>query len=188
MPEIVGTWELVGAENVPVEEALVFARMTITDGRIVTRSVFLDPDDGELIGRVEDARYLVNDGQLVARRHDGVTVLAVERRATFLTVTDLETGVVLRLREADPALALDPDLVGTWAGTLDGEPFTIRFRADGTGESRRGDGRFRDGRYVVAGPYLFLDDGPIRYTFAGATQRQLVLEGDGERTVLSPAD
>ena len=188
MPEIVGTWEMTGAENVPVDDALVFARVTITDDRIEVRSVFLDADDGELTGRIEDGRYLVNDGQLVVRQRDGLTVLAVQREATLLTITDLETGVLLRLRQADPALALDRDLVGTWTGTLDGEPFTIRFRPDGTGASRRGDGAFRDGRYVVAGPYLFLDDGPIRYTFAGGERRRLVLEGDGQRTVLSPAD
>ena len=49
MPEIVGTWELVGSENVPVDDALVFARMTITEDRIQTRSVFLVTGDGQLV-------------------------------------------------------------------------------------------------------------------------------------------
>ena len=188
LPETVGTWELVAAEDVPVDDALVFARLTITDAEIEQRSVFLD-GDGELTGRVQRGRYRVNDGQLVVRGLDGVTVLAVERAATFLTVRDLETGVRLTYREADPAGAFDPDLVGRWSGTLGGRPFSIRFDADGTGTSRRGDDDARDGRYVVAGPYLFLDDGPIRYTLArDGGERRLILEGGGQRTVLAPAE
>ena len=185
-PDVVGTWELVAAEAVPFEDELVFARMTFTGDRMEAVYVFLDPDDAELIGKFEDGRYVVSAGQLVVRQRGDVTVLDVTRDRTLLTVHDLETGVVLLLREADPALALDPDLVGAWAGTRGGRPFGVTFGPDGRAEVREGDGR-DDGAYVVAGPYVLLGDAPARYTFArdAAGRRQLVVEAGGERTVLT---
>ena len=188
-PDVVGTWELTASENVPYEDALVFARLTITPDRIRTVYVFLDPDDGELSARSENARYVVSAGQLVAREDGRVTVLDVVREGTVLRVHDLETDVVLTLREADPALALDPDLVGTWAGTRDGEFFAVRFEPDGRAEVTEGDDT-DDGRYLVAGPYLVLGDDPARYTFARDAdgRRQLVVEADGERTVLARSE
>ncbi len=188
-PDVVGTWELVAAENVPVEDELVFARLAFTADRFDAVYVFLDPDDAELSGRFERGRYLSSAGQLVVREGRDVTVFDVERDATLLTVRDVETGVVLLLRAADPGLARDPDLVGEWAGARAGEPFGVRFDPDGRAEVREGDHRDM-GDYVVAGPYVLLGDDPARYTFArGADgRRQLVVEADGERTVLSQVE
>ena len=45
-PDVVGTWELVDAENVPYDDLLVFARLTFTPDRLDAVYVFLDPDDG----------------------------------------------------------------------------------------------------------------------------------------------
>ena len=187
--QIVGTWELAASENVPFEDALVFARVTITEDRIESLYVFLDPDDGELISQRERGRYRVNDGQLVVRERDGVTVIDASRDVGFLTLRDLETDVVLVLREAAPGSDRDRALVGAWAGTRDGAPFGVRFLPDGTAEVLRGDDR-DTGDYVVAGPYVLLGDEPARYSFASdaAGRRQLVVEADGERSVLAWAD
>ncbi len=64
--------------------------------------------------------------------------------------------------------------------------FGVRFDPDGRAQVREGDDR-DDGDYVVAGPYVLLGDDPARYTFARDAdgQRQLIVEADGERTVLS---
>ncbi|WP_143537255.1 hypothetical protein [Rubrivirga sp. SAORIC476] len=185
-PDVVGTWELVDAENVPYDDLLVFARLTFTPDRLDAVYVFLDPDDGELSGRFEDARVQASAGQLVVRDGAEVTVLDVTRDATLLRVLDLETGIVLNLRAADPEGALDPDLVGGWSGTRFGRPFGVRFGADGRAEVREGDDR-DEGTYVVAGPYVLLGDDPARYTFRrdASGQRQLVVEADGEESVLS---
>lgn len=185
-PDVVGTWELVAAENVPYDDELVFARLTFTPDRLDAVYVFLDPDDAELIGRFQGGRYVASAGQLVLSDRGDVTVLDVARDRTLLTVADLETGVVLLLREADPALAQDPQLFGAWEGTRRGEPFGVRFGPDGRAEIRRGTDT-DDGAYVVAGPYVLLGDDPARYTFArdAAGRRQLVVEADGERTILS---
>lgn len=187
-PDVVGTWELVAAENVPYDDELVFARLTFTADRLDAVYVFLDPDDAELSGRFEQARVIPSAGQLVVRDGVRVTVFDVVREATLLTVRDIETGVVLVLRSADPAGALDPDLVGAWSGTRNGRPFAVRFGADGRAEVREGDDR-DEGDYVVAGPYVLLGDDPARYTFArdAAGERVLVVEADGEETVLVPA-
>ena len=189
LPEIVGVWELAASENIPVEDALVFARVTITEDRIASVYVFLDPDDGELSGQFERGRYRVSDGQLVVREANGVTVLDVQREVGFLTIRDLETDVVLVLREASPGSDRDADLVGAWAGTRAGRPFAVRFFEDGTAEVGRGDDRDR-GDYVVAGPYVLLGDEPARYSFAMGPdgRRHLVVEADGERSVLARAD
>ncbi|MEM0960971.1 MAG: hypothetical protein AAGK21_00355 [Bacteroidota bacterium] len=188
-PNVIGTWELVASENVPVEDALVFARLTITDDRIETVYVFLDPDDGELAARFEDGRYLVSDGQLVVRSNNRVAILDATREGTFLRVHEVESGSTLTLREADPAGALDPDLLGTWAGTRGDVPFEVTFRADGTAEVLDGDDR-DTGRYVVAGAYLILGDDPARYTLRrdAEDRRQLVVEADREQTVLQRRD
>lgn len=185
-PDVEGTWELVAAEAVPFEDALVFARLTFDAGRFDAVYVFLDPDDAELIGSFESGRYQPSAGQILVRQRGDVTVFDVAREPTLLTVRDVETGVILLLRQADPALALDPDLVGAWTGTRAGRAFGVTFGPDGRASIRRGDD-VDDGEYVVAGPYVLLGDDPARYTFArdGAGRRQLVVEADGERTVLT---
>lgn len=187
-PDVVGTWELVSSENVPAEDALVFARLAFTGDAMEAVYVYLDPDDAELSGRFEEGRYLVSDGDLVVRNDGRVTVLEVARDGTFLSVRDVETGAVLVLRETDPGRALDPDLFGAWAGVRRGAPFSVRFRPDGSAEVREA-GDVETGPYVVAGPYVLLGDDPARYTFARSSdgRRQLVVEADGERTVLSRA-
>lgn len=188
-PDVVGTWELVSSRDVPVDDALVFARLTFTGDRLDAVYVFLDPDDGELSGRFERARYIVSAGQLVVRENNQTTVLAVERDGTLLQVHDLETGTILLLREASASDALDPDLVGTWAGVRGGERFAVRFGPDGEADVREGDD-LDAGRYVVAGPYVLLGDDPARYTFERGPdgQRRLVVEADGERSILDRAD
>lgn len=185
----VGTWELEGVEASPVEDELVFARLTVSDDRIWGLYVFLDPDDGELSGRRTRARYLVSDGQLVIRENNGVTVWGVVQIATGLRIHDLETGTILRFRRTDPSSAIDPALVGSWSGTRDGRPFALRLDADGTAE-RTDDGDRDTGEWAATGAYLILDDDPARYTFVRDAQDrlQLVVEADGERTILSRAD
>ena len=195
--DVEGTWELTAAENVPYEDDLVFARLTFADGDLRRTFVLLDPDDGELIGQIEDARYLRSDGQLVVRDGRDVTVLDVVRDGDRLTVRDLETGVVLRLRAADPGGALDAALLGAWraapgAAGGRGGGLALRFLADGSVEVESGSDRDTE-RYVVAGPYLLVGDEPVRYGFArdAAGRRQLRLEGEGGATVLdreSPDD
>lgn len=187
-PDVTGTWELVVAENLPHDDNLVFARMTFTEDRLDAVFVFLDPDDAELSGRFERARVFASAGQLVVRDGSQVTVFDVVREETLLTIRDIETGVVLLMRAADPAGALDPDLIGAWSGTRDGQPFAVRFRADGRAEVQEGDDR-DEGAYVVAGPYVLLGDDPARYTFArdASGQRLLIVEADGEESILVPA-
>lgn len=188
-PEILGTWELVASQNIPVDDALVFARVTITADRIASLYVFLDPDDGELKSQAERGRYRVNDGQMIVHDRAGVTVIDATRDVSFLTLHDLETDVVLILREAAPGSDRDADLVGAWIGTRGGEPFRVRFADDGTAEVIRGGDR-DTGDYHVAGPYVLLGDEPARYSFTrGADgRRHLVVEADNERSVLSPVD
>ena len=185
----VGTWELEAVEASPVRDALVFARLAITEDRIRGLYVFLDPDDGELKATRTRARYFVSDGQLIVRENGGVTVWDVVQIATGLRIQDLETGTVLRMRRADPGSAIDPALVGTWTGTRDGRPFALRLDGDGAAE-RIDDGDRDSGEWAAAGAYLVLGDDPARYTFVrGADDRlQLVVEADGERTVLQRAD
>lgn len=179
-----GIWELEAVEASPVDDALVFARLAISDTQILGLYVFLDPDDGELNGRRTRARYRTSNGQLIVRENNGVTVWDVVQIATGLRVHDLETGTILRLRRADPGSAIDPSLVGTWTGTRDGRPFSLSLAADGTAERRVGDDR-DEGTWAAAGAYLVLDDDPARYTFTrdADDQLQLVVEADGERTV-----
>ena len=186
-PDVVGTWELVAAENVPHDDNLVFARMTFTEDHLDAVFVFLDPDDAELSGRFERARVFASAGQLVVRDGSQVTVFDVVREETLMTIRDIETGVVLLMRAADPAGALDPDLIGRWSGTRDGQPFAVRFRADGRAEVQEGDDR-DEGSYVVAGPYVLLGDDPARYTFSrdAAGERLLIVEADGEESILTP--
>ena len=185
--DVEGTWELTAAENLPYEDSLVFARLAFADGDLRRTFVFLDPDDGELIGLIEDARYLRSNGQLVVRDGRDVTVLDVSRDGDRMTVRDLETGVVLRLQAADPEGALDPALLGAWRAAPDGRGggLALRFFPDGAVDVAVGDDQDRE-RYVAAGPYLLVGDEPVRYGFArdGAGRRQLWLEGEGGRTVL----
>ena len=187
--DLVGTWELTAVENLPFEDDLVFARMTFADGDLARTFVLLDPDDGELIGQVEADRYLVSDGQVIVRGGRDVTVWDVVRTPGGLVVGDLETGVVFRLRAADPAGALDPDLLGAWrfaAGEGGAAGLGLQFFADGTVEVQDGDDRDRVG-YVVAGPYLLIGDEPSRYTFTreGGGARRLVLSGEGGAATFS---
>ena len=187
--DVAGVWELEAVEASPVDDALVFARLTITADQIRGLYVFLDADDGELSGRRTRARYLTSDGQLVVRENNGVTVWDVDATATGLRVHDLETGTILRMRRADHGSAVDPLLVGTWTGTRDGQPFALRLDADGTAERRLGDDRDR-GTWAAAGAYLVLGDDPARYGFRRDAdgRLQLVVEADGERTVLQSGD
>lgn len=186
--DVIGTWEMTSAENVPYEDDLVFARMTFTNAEILTTFVFLDPDDGELIGQLESARYTVSDGQLIARDAGTTTVLDVVRDRDELTVRDVETGVLFRLRAVDPTTASDPDVLGTWTGTRGGRPLTLTFRPDGVAEVLEGDDDEPDTeRYTFAGPYLLLGDDPARYSFARGDDgaRRLVVEADREQTIFS---
>ena len=171
--DVAGTWELTAAENLPYEEDLVFARLTFDRGDLYRTFVLLDPDDSELIGQIAEDRYLVSDGQLIVRNGRDVTVWDVTRDAAELTVHDLETDVVLRLRVADAAGALDPALFGEWRA--EGGVGRLRFYPDGTVEV---DGERED--YVVAGAYLLFGDEPVRYTVGGAVDGapRLVLSGE----------
>ena len=183
-PDVEGTWDLESAENVPLDDQLVFARLTFTGDEVRTLIVAL-ADDGDLSGERTRARYRVSDGQLIVREQSGVTVWAVARDQDRLAVRDLETGVVLRLRRAVPGVGIDPGLVGAWAGTRDGQPFAIRFRPDGVAEVQTGDDA-DEGEWTAAGAYLVLGEDPARYGLRrGADgRRQLVVEAGGERTVL----
>ncbi|MEM1116075.1 MAG: hypothetical protein AAGJ11_06180, partial [Bacteroidota bacterium] len=190
-PDVVGTWELTAAENVPYDDDLVFARMTFTADAVRSTFVFLDPDDGELIGRIHDDDYLVSGGQLIVRDAASTTVLDVQRDRDELAVRDLETGVRFRLRAVDPAMLLDPDVLGTWQGERGGRLLTLRFRPDGIVEVIQGDDPEPDTEtYTVAGPYLLLGNDPARYTFTRDAEgtRRLVVDADGEETTFSPVD
>ncbi len=179
---MIGTWELTAAENVPYESELVFARMTFTVDELRSVFVFLDPDDAELEGRLHRDRYIVSDGQLIVRDAQSTTVLDVGREGTELTVRDVISGVVFRLREADPALALDPDLVGAWHGRYFKEETTLTFSSEGEVELVEADGDVDTDAYVVAGPYLLIDEHAFRYSFArDGDARRLILENLGER-------
>ena len=179
-----GTWELESAETPGSDDALVFARLTIGDGEIETLAVTLD-EGGGLTGERATSRYRASAGQWIVRRLAAVTVWDVARDRDRLVVRDLESGAVLRLRRADPGAAVDPSVVGAWAGTRAGRPFALRLRPDGTaqvGDPADPD----DGRWAAAGAYLVLGDDPARYTLARDADggRVLVVEADGERTEL----
>lgn len=184
--DVVGTWELVSAENVPYEDSLVFARVTFTGDVLRSTYVFLDPDDGELIGRLNDDRYFVSDGQLIVRGAGSTTVLDVDREGDRLAVLDLQTGVRLHLRAADPALDRDPALLGRWRSARGGR--ALEFYADGAVDVWEDGEDEPDGRsYVVAGPYLLIDDQPFSYTVtSGGDGPRLFLGSDGERTQFLP--
>ena len=187
VPDVVGTWELTAAENVPYENELVFARMAFSSDELRSVFVFLDPDDAELQGRIHSDRYVVSDGQFVVRDAQSTTVLDVAREGTELTVRDVQSGVLFRLREADPAWALDPDLVGAWAGQIGSEQAVVTFSPDGAARVVEADGDTETVGYVVAGPYLLIDEVAFRYAFARADGgRQLVLERNGEARIFQP--
>lgn len=179
--DVIGTWELTAAENVPSEDSLVFARMTFTDDRIRSTFVFLDPDDGELIGRLNEDRYIVSAGQLIVRSTGSTTVLDVDREGDRLAVLDLQTGVQFQLTAADPALDRDPALLGRWRSAHGDR--ALQFHSDGAVDVQDGDGEPDARSYVVAGPYLLLDDEPFRYTLTHRGDGpRLFLEADRERT------
>ena len=188
-PDVAGVWELEAAEATPVEDALVFARLNVTEDRIRGLYIFLDPDDGELTLRRTRARYRTSDGQLIVRENNGVTVWDVDRSPTGLRIHDLESGTVLRMRLAEASHAIDPLLIGRWDGTRGGRPISITFRADGTAEQTR-DGDHDAGDWAAAGAYLVLGDDPARYTVSRTAddRRQLVVEADGEQSVLIRAE
>lgn len=179
--DVIGTWELTAAENVPYEDSLVFARMTFTDDRIRSTFVFLDPDDGELIGRLNEDRYIVSDGQLIVRSTGSTTVLDVDREGDRLAVLDLQTGVQFQLTAADPTLDRDPALLGRWRSAHGDR--VLQFHSDGTVDVQDGDGEPDARSYVVAGPYVILDDEPFRYTLTHSGDGpRLFLEAHRERT------
>lgn len=174
---VIGTWEMTGIENAPVAETVVFARMTFTGDRLVTTAVYLDEDDGELSARITDDGYVESAGQLVVRAPGSVTVLEVGRTLDGLVVRDLRTEVSLMLRAANPADALDPDLVGSWAGSGGGHTWQFRFELDGRSFVRRDADDETEEPYTVAGAYLLVDRDAYRYTFAGG---RLILSREDE--------
>ena len=185
-----GTWELMAAEDTPGDDILVFTRMTFTGNRVRTTSIYLDADDAELSARVSDDAYAQANGQLLVRANGSTTVLDVSREldavgADALVVHDVLSGVTLRLHPADPADALDPALVGTWAGQGEGHGWTFRFEPDGTSYVRRDDqGRDHFEPYTVAGPYLLVDEDTYLFNFSG---ERLILSREGQTTELSRA-
>ena len=180
---IVGTWEATATENTPGTEKVVFTRMTFTGDRLVTTAVFLDPDDGELSARITDDGYVVSDGQLVVRATGSTTVLDAARDPAGLTVRDTRSGVVVTLRAADPADALDPALVGVWEGGGGGHRWRFDFRADGRATVRRDADDPTEEPYTVAGPYLLVDRDAYRFTFVGG---RLMLDREDESLDLLP--
>ena len=184
----VGTWELVDAENTPGNDTPIFVRMTFTGRSMKTVTVYLDPDDGELSARVTDDAYIVANGQLIVRAPGSTTVLDVSRTtddvgADVLVVHDLRVGTRLRLRPANPAGALDPALVGAWAGQDRTHTWTFRFEPDGRSFVRRsGQDRDHEEPYTVAGPYLLVDQDAYRFTFAAD---RLMLSDDLDTIELS---
>ncbi len=185
-----GTWELASAEDTPGDDILVFTRMTFDGARLKTTSIYLDADDAELSARVSDDAYAQANGQLLVRANGSTTVLDVSRGidavgAEELVVRDILSGVTLRLRPADAADALDPRLVGTWAGQGEGHGWTFRFEPDGTSYVRRDDqGSDHLEPYTVAGPYLLVDEDTYLFTFSAD---RLILSRDGLTTDLSRA-
>ncbi len=185
-----GTWELAAAEDTPGDDILVFTRMTFDGTRLKTTSIYLDADDAELSARVSDDAYAQANGQLLVRANGSTTVLDVSREidavgADRLVVRDILSGVTLRLQPADLADALDPRLVGTWAGQGEGHAWTFRFEPDGMSYVRRDDqGRDHLEPYTVAGPYLLVDEDAYLFTFSS---EQLILSRDGQTTTLSRA-
>ncbi len=186
----VGTWELIEAEDTPGGDTPIFVRMTFTGRSLKTVTVFLDPDDGELSARVTSDSYITSNGQLVVRATGSTTVLDVSRDtddvgADVLVVRDLRVGTRLRLRlhPADPAGALDPALVGAWAGQDQTHSWTFRFEPDGRSFVRRsGQDRDHEEPYTVAGPYLLVDQDVYRFTFAS---NRLILSDDVDTIELS---
>ena len=184
--EVEGTWELTAAENVPYESELVFGRMTFDGGVLRSVFVFLDPDDAELEGRIHRDRYRVSDGQLLVRDAQSTTVLDVVREGTELTVRDLQSAVAFRMRESNPDLAFDPDLVGAWHGQFGKEMTTLTFSPNGEVVLLEADGDEDTDAYVVAGPYLLIDEAAFRYSFTrDGDDRHLVLENLGDRRTFS---
>lgn len=177
---IVGTWELTAAANVPYESELVFGRIAFTPDEMRSVFVFRDPDDAELEGRVYTDRYIVSDGQLIVRDGPSTTLLDVLRDGPELTVRDVQTGVLFQMREADPARALDPALVGAWRGQLGKEVTTLTFSPSGEVRLEEADGDTDERAYTVGGPYLLLGERPFLYTVADDGQR-LILENLGEQ-------
>lgn len=186
----VGTWELTSAEDTPSDDILVFTRMTFDGSTVKTVSIYLDADDAELSARVSNDGYAQANGQLLVRANGSTTVLDVSREtdavgADLLVVRDVLSGVTLRLHPVDAVDALDPALVGTWAGEGEGHGWTFRFEPDGTAYVRRDNqGRDHLEPYTVAGPYLLVDEDTYLFTFSGDT---LVLSRDGQGTTLRRA-
>lgn len=174
---IVGTWEMTGVENAPTSETLVFARMTFTGDRLITTAVYLDEDDGELSARITDDGYVESAGQLVVRAPGSVTVLDVGRTLDGLAVRDLRNEVSLTMRAADPSGALDPALVGLWAGSGGGHTWQFRFEPDGRSFVRRDADDETEEPYTVAGPYLLVDRDAYRFTFSDG---RLILDREDE--------
>lgn len=181
---IVGTWEATATENTPGTEEVVFTRMTFTGDRMVTTAVFLDPDDGELSARITDDSYIVSDGQLIVRATGSTTVLDAARDPAGLVVRDTRSGTVVTLRASDPAEALDPALVGTWAGAGGGHTWRFQFDAAGGAVVRRDSDDATEEPYTVAGPYLLVDRDAYRFTFSGG---RLILDREDESIELLPA-
>ena len=186
----VGTWELAAAENTPGDDILVFARMTFTGRDLITTAVYLDPDDAELSARITTDSYTTANGQLLVRAPGSTTVLDVSRAtdglgAEALVVQDLRTGVRLTLHPADLAGALDPALVGTWAGRDRTHTWSFRFEPDGRAFVRRDDqDSDHEEPYTVAGPYLLVDEDAYHFTFSAD---RLMLTGEGDTIELSRA-
>ena len=181
-----GTWEMTEADAVPNDDLLVFSRMTFTGDRLRVTSVYLDPDDGGLTARNTNDRYIESAGQIVVRALGSAAVLDVGRTLDGLVVRDLETGVTLRLREADPDGAFDPALVGSWAGASESHQWTFRFDADGKAAATRdGERHDRDEDYLVAGAYLLIDEDAYHFF---VTRDRLMLARDGETIDLTRAE
>ncbi|HEX9951836.1 MAG TPA: hypothetical protein VGB53_08720 [Rubricoccaceae bacterium] len=186
----VGTWELAAAENTPGDDILVFTRMTFTGRDLTTTAVYLDPDDAELSARITTDSYTTANGQLLVRAPGSTTVLDVSRATDdlgteALVVQDLRTGVRLTLHPADPAGALDPALVGAWAGADRTHTWAFRFEPDGRAFVRRDDqDSDHEEAYTVAGPYLLVDEDAYHFTLSAD---RLMLTGEGDTIELSRA-
>lgn len=180
---VIGTWEMVSADDVPNDDLLVFSRMTFTGDRLHTTAVYLDADDGELTARNTDDRYIESAGQLIVQAPGSATVLDVGRTPEGLTVRDVMTGVTLRMRASDLAAALDPALVGSWAGDSADHAWTFRFEPDGRSFVRRsGQSRDHVEPYTVAGAYLLIDEDAYHFTVSGD---RLTLDRENETITLT---